>query len=51
MPTTSITNIVLTEALSDTETGAGGEKATTDNETESVSYSWTAFHTVLVCGE
>ncbi|KRG07762.1 serine incorporator 3 isoform X3 [Drosophila mojavensis] len=33
----------------DTETEAAGEKANTDNETESVSYSWSAFHTVLVC--
>ncbi|XP_062133217.1 serine incorporator 1 isoform X1 [Drosophila sulfurigaster albostrigata] len=42
---------VLTEALSDTETGnvEGGGKKETDNETEGVSYNWTAFHTVLVC--
>ncbi|KAL7733756.1 hypothetical protein ACLKA6_011485 [Drosophila palustris] len=40
---------VLTEALSDTETGHVEGKPTTDNETEGVTYSWTAFHTVLIC--
>ncbi|KAM8710877.1 hypothetical protein ACLKA7_017497 [Drosophila subpalustris] len=37
------------EALSDTETGHVAGKPTTDNETEGVTYSWTAFHTVLIC--
>lgn len=47
-----ITNPVLTEPLSDTESGHGADgKPSTDNETEAVSYSWTAFHTVLVCGK
>lgn len=48
-----VTNPVLTEPLSDTESGHIGEdgKPSTDNETEAVSYNWTAFHTVLICGK
>ncbi|XP_005190861.1 serine incorporator 1 isoform X1 [Musca domestica] len=39
---------VLTEVLSDAETGGDG-KVKSDNETESVTYSWSLFHIVFVC--
>jgi len=46
----TLINVVLTEALSDTEAGTDvSGKPSTDTETEGVTYSWSMFHLVFVC--